>query len=173
MSKMTYVCLYLDYRNQLAPLSDGARGKLVMAMLNYAATGQVPELTGPAKYVWPAFQGQIDRDFSRYQEMCRTNRRNGSKGGRPPKNREPFPKTEGLLEKPEKPKEKEKDRKKEMENGREKNTDVSCSPLPFSPPSLEEVTDYCMQQGLAMDAAKFVDHYTSNGWRVGTNPMQD
>lgn len=37
----------------------------------------------------------------------------------------------------------------------------------FVPPSVEEVKAYCESQGYDMDAERFVDHYTSNGWRVG------
>lgn len=43
----------------------------------------------------------------------------------------------------------------------------------FKPPTLEEVGRYCAERDNLVDAQKFVDHYTSNGWRVGKNPMKD
>lgn len=43
----------------------------------------------------------------------------------------------------------------------------------FSPPSVEEVQAYCIEKGYAVDPARFVDYYTSNGWKVGKNPMKD
>ena len=43
----------------------------------------------------------------------------------------------------------------------------------FSPPSVEEVKAYCDEKGYAVDPGRFVDYYTSNGWRVGKNPMKD
>lgn len=43
----------------------------------------------------------------------------------------------------------------------------------FSPPSVEEVQDYCFEKGLSMDAQRFVDYYESNGWMVGRNKMKD
>jgi len=43
----------------------------------------------------------------------------------------------------------------------------------FVPPTIEEVEDYINEKGYRVDARKFVDYYTSNGWRVGKNPMKD
>jgi hypothetical protein len=44
----------------------------------------------------------------------------------------------------------------------------------FTPPTVEEVEAYARDAGLRMDAARFVDHFTSNGWRVGGRaPMKD
>ena len=172
MSDMNYVCLYLDYLQSLAPLSDAARGKLMLAMLTYAATGQEPSLTGPAQYLWPSLRSQIDRDLAKYQEKCGKNRINGSKGGRPRKNQtvseEPKEKER------EKEKNKEKEKKKEME--KEMETTVPSGPVlppPFSPPTVQDVICFCREQGLAMNAQRFVDYYTSNGWMVGANRMQD
>ena len=44
----------------------------------------------------------------------------------------------------------------------------------FVPPSAEEVAAYCNEKGYTgVDPERFVDYYTSNGWRVGKNPMKD
>lgn len=43
----------------------------------------------------------------------------------------------------------------------------------FTPPSLEEVEDYCRERDNGIDAQHFLDYYESNGWRVGKNPMKD
>lgn len=94
MPEITYICIYLDYIHTLENLSDAARGKLLMAMLKYAASGEAPALTGPAKILWPMLQDQIDRDGERYRERCEKNRRNGRKGGRPRKKPKGFEKTQ-------------------------------------------------------------------------------
>lgn len=44
---------------------------------------------------------------------------------------------------------------------------------PFVPPTAEDVTGYCQESGIAIDAQGFVDHYTSNGWMVGKKRMTD
>lgn len=43
----------------------------------------------------------------------------------------------------------------------------------FSPPSVDDVRVYCTENGFRVDPDRFVDFYTSNGWRVGKNPMKD
>ena len=43
----------------------------------------------------------------------------------------------------------------------------------FEPPTLQDVTAYCVQRDNGIDAAKFWNHYESNGWKVGRNPMKD
>lgn len=43
----------------------------------------------------------------------------------------------------------------------------------FIPPTVEEVEDYINEKGYRIDAHKFVDYYTANGWRVGKSPMKD
>jgi hypothetical protein len=40
-------------------------------------------------------------------------------------------------------------------------------------PTLEEVAAYCRERGNQVDPQKFFDHYESNGWMVGRNPMKD
>ena len=43
----------------------------------------------------------------------------------------------------------------------------------FSPPSVEEVRAYCLERQNNVDPQHFIDHYQSNGWKVGKNPMKD
>lgn len=43
----------------------------------------------------------------------------------------------------------------------------------FTPPTVEEVQDYCSERRNNVDAEKFVSYYTSNGWKVGRNAMKD
>lgn len=40
-------------------------------------------------------------------------------------------------------------------------------------PTLEEVKEYCSERGNKVDPERWFDYYTSNGWRVGKNPMRD
>ena len=43
----------------------------------------------------------------------------------------------------------------------------------FAPPTIDEVRDYCNENGYRIDAEAFVDHYQSVGWKVGNKPMRD
>lgn len=46
-------------------------------------------------------------------------------------------------------------------------------PYRFTKPSVEEVKAYCIERGNNVDAQKWYDYYTANGWKVGRNPMKD
>lgn len=43
----------------------------------------------------------------------------------------------------------------------------------FIKPTIEEVTAYCLERGGRVDPQAWLDHYESNGWKVGKNPMKD
>ena len=44
----------------------------------------------------------------------------------------------------------------------------------FVKPTLEEVRAYCRERANRIDPEAFVDHYESNGWKVGGKaPMKD
>jgi hypothetical protein len=43
----------------------------------------------------------------------------------------------------------------------------------FIKPIIEEIKSYCRERNNTVDADKFFNHYESNGWRVGKNPMKD
>lgn len=40
-------------------------------------------------------------------------------------------------------------------------------------PTLQDVIDYCQERSNGVDANKWYDYYTANGWKVGRNPMKD
>lgn len=54
------------------------------------------------------------------------------------------------------------------ENRKEKNKQKR-----FNPPTFEEISNYCTERKNNVDANKFIDYYTANGWKVGKNPMKD
>lgn len=43
----------------------------------------------------------------------------------------------------------------------------------FTPPTVDEVRDYCRERGNTVDAERFVDFYAAKGWMVGKNRMKD
>lgn len=43
----------------------------------------------------------------------------------------------------------------------------------FIPPTLSQLTEYCVGRGNSVDPEKFLAYYESVGWRVGRNPMKD
>ena len=56
------------------------------------------------------------------------------------------------------------------------NTNVCAqrtTPARFTPPSVDEVREFCAEKGYRIDAQHFIDYYEANGWKVGRNPMKD
>jgi len=43
----------------------------------------------------------------------------------------------------------------------------------FTPPSVDEVNDYCNQRNNSVDPQTFIDFYQAKGWMVGKNKMKD
>ncbi len=109
MTKKSSFILYFGYKKHLALLSDEERGKLLMAVFDFAENGQAPKLTGATAMAFSFIQDQMERDANRYAAVCERNRKNGAKGGRPPKatKSDDNPKkpkiTERLSGKPKKP----------------------------------------------------------------------
>ena len=62
----------------------------------------------------------------------------------------------------------------DIEAEKEKEIDIDKKPLKrFTAPTLEEVKEYCSERKNGVDAERFVNYYTANGWKVGKNPMKD
>lgn len=43
----------------------------------------------------------------------------------------------------------------------------------FTPPTVQEVSDYCSSRGNAVNPDHFLDHYEANGWMRGKNKIKD
>lgn len=43
----------------------------------------------------------------------------------------------------------------------------------FTPPTVEEVRQYCLERNNGIDAESFVAFYESKGWKVGSTPMKN
>lgn len=171
--------VYLDYSKAVTKLSDAEAGQLFKALLEYADSGQEPQLEGSLYAVFAIMQNQLDRDTEKYAQKCERLRQNGAKGGRPVRGKEPNGnqgKPNGYSTKPKKPETDTEtvtdiDTVTDSKIGRK--ADKPPSRHRFTPPTVEEVRAYCMEKGYTVDPQRFVDYYTANGWRVGKNPMKD
>lgn len=61
----------------------------------------------------------------------------------------------------------------EKEIDKDKELDGNKPQKRFAKPTLEEVQAYCLERGKGVDAQKWFDYYSANGWKVGKNPMKD
>ena len=61
----------------------------------------------------------------------------------------------------------------EVRLGKVRQDKVSLNSSDKHHPTLEEVKAYCKERGNKVDPERWFDYYTSNGWKVGKNPMKD
>ena len=74
-----YVKAYYDWIEQTSALSDAEKGRLFIAILEYARSGLIPEDGGRESLVFPIFKAIIDREA----EISAIRSENGAKGGKP------------------------------------------------------------------------------------------
>lgn len=181
--------IYADLIHTVRKLPKEARADLLMAILEYI-NGETPIISDIlVDLVFEPVRRQIDRDVEKYEDKSRKNSENGKKGGRPRKanESEENPKNRPLFFESEKSHiDTDTDTDKVTKTNTKKdtivsNTDVS-PPAPvrvkrevFRPPTLEEVKNHAAEtMSGSRDAPEaFHDYYTSNGWKVGRNPMKD
>ena len=65
---------------------------------------------------------------------------------------------------------------KEINNNNNDNDNeriVDESSKRFIPPTVDMVSEYCLERNNSVDPEEFVDFYTSKGWLIGKNKMKD
>lgn len=177
---MKYLKIWVDFKGVIEMLSDAEKGRLFVAMLDYAGTGQEPlEFIGNEAIVW----GAARRDIDNAMRESRKNSENGSKGGRKAtqsnSKQDEATETDSKQLKATQSKTKQdeateslKEKKRKEKKGNEKK-DSSCEPKRFTPPTIEDVRAYCAERNNGVDAVRWFNYYTANGWKVGKNPMKD
>lgn len=138
-----YFSAYHSYLEAMEQLNDTEKGRLFTACLVYSKTGEVPQLPGNERFVFPSMKSQIDRDAKKYNAFAQKQAENGKKGGRPKKSggfsEKPTEsqKTQAFFGKPKKAKEKEKGKEKAKEKEKEIRAikDFCSEPLQASEPN--------------------------------------
>ena len=176
---MKYLKVWTDFADVLETLEDAEVGRLFIAMLRYADTGEIPQrFEGNERFVWPVARRDIDMMAERTEVL----RQNGAKGGfAKSRNRQALAndsKSYQSVANDSEAKQNEANCSLKEKKGKEKEKKIketeNIVPLTrFIPPTVEEVALYCVERRNHVDAGKFVDYYSSNGWRVGKNPMKD
>lgn len=178
--------IYHSYADALDGLTDAEVGRLLRALLQYSATGEVPDLRGNERFVFPLMRGQIDRDKAAYERKCQARAAAGKKGADA---RWQTMANDGnainRMAKMAKEKEKEKEKKKENEKEKKKeNEQIKETPaiagekksaVRFIPPTLEEVEAYQQEKRLLLvDAGYFIDYYAAQDWKLSNGqPLKD
>ena len=164
---MKYLKVWTDFEQVVEPLKDDEIGRLFLIMLRYARDGEEPtEFEGNEAFIWPTAKRDIDMAAERNEKL----RQNGLKGGRPKANE-----TKENQSEPNETKENQTkaEKKRNEKKGNEKKGNDIGDAKRFTPPTLDEVSAYCMERGNAVNPQRFIDFYASKGWKVGNQPMKD
>jgi hypothetical protein len=160
MAMSGFIC-HDDYLSKTAKLSDEEVGRLFRALMEYHATGTEKEITGRESIAFDFIREDIDRTERAYKAKCDKNRENRLSAI--DNNRQ---RSSTSVDVPAQ-KEKEKDIYKE------KNKKDIDPQKRFTPPTVEEVAEYCKERNNNVNPQKFVDFYTAKGWKIGKESMKD
>ena len=155
---------YHSYLEAISPLNDEERGRLFTALLLYSKTGECPHLTGNERFIFPSMKGQIDRDHQKYEAKCARNRDNVKRRW---ESESCVPIRSYTNDTKDKEEDKEEDKDSIILGDRKK------SAKRFTPPTVDQVREYCMERRNMVDPQRFVDFYESKGWVVGKARMKD
>lgn len=175
MSDKKSFVMYESWGAAIEKMSNEQAGELIKAIYAYQKDPDaVPEDPALA-FVFELIKQQLDADSQRYKEACAARSEAGKKGGRPKANA--SDKKQMVSEESKKSKcfsEKAKKADNEYDNDLKENTIDGVKEKRFAPPTLENVSEYCREMGYTnVNAERFIDFYTSNGWMVGKNRMKD
>lgn len=73
---MKYLKVFTDFADAIKELNDAERGRLFMAMLEYARSDVEPVFRGNEKILWPVAKGNIDNQKEAYSHICAVNKQN-------------------------------------------------------------------------------------------------
>lgn len=181
--------LYTDCIEHISLLNMEQRGVLLTAILCFASGAELPEMDTAVKITYSFIRSQIERDRKKYIETTEKRSLAGKAGAKAKyskrkqdvandskdkqtiandskgKQYEPVPEPVPVPEPIPEPDTESALRSKECKGKTRRSA--------FTPPTVDEVQEYCLQRGNAVDAERFVDHYTANGWMRGKTKIKD
>lgn len=166
---MKYLKVFTDFNLDIESLSYEEKGRLFEAMLAYAKDQTVLPLPGNERFNWGTAKKQIDAQQKSYESKCenisKARDQNPCNNKLISANKDLKSANKQLISAEEQEQEQEKEQE---QNKRHKGSKR------FAAPTADQVREYCLENGYSVDPERFVNHYTSNGWKVGgKTPMKD
>ena len=169
--------MYESWGAAIEKMNNEQAGELIKAIYAFQKNPDVVPEDPAIAFVFEIIKQKLEEDNKRYEEVCAARSEGGKKGGRPKANasdKKQMVSEESKKSKCFSEKAKKADNDNEYDNDLKENTLEGVKEKRFAPPTLENVSEYCREMGYTnVDAARFIDFYTSNGWMVGKNRMKD
>lgn len=167
--------LFKDSLNVLDDLSDKKAGKLFKAIRNYQDSSIMPNEFW-LKMALKPFVNQFIRDNKQYETICKKNKNNGAKGGRPKKPINPV----GYLQTQKSPLVNSKPKKADKDKGKDKDKDkgnenINNRLVSKNLPTILEVEYYFLEKidNSKFEAEKFFKYNKATGWKKNGQVIED
>lgn len=171
--------LFLHHKSLIEAVPDEVAGKALKAALRYFDTGEVAELDSLAGAVFAAIKPNIDDAFKDFKTSSEKNRENIKKRWDNRGIQNDTTGTTGYHSIPNDTKNTEEEGEGEAEEEEEGEGECNRAAKPpkharFSPPSVNEVREYCNEQGYStIDPERFVSYYAARQWKAGQTAITD
>lgn len=170
MNERPGILLYWDTFEVLESLLDNEVKIMLIAIRDYARTGTIPDFKGNRvlSTLWVIIQQRLDADEQRYKDICVKRVQAGKKGA---ERKKQMPanasKCQQVL-----PSESNEEQNKPITI--QFNSNSNSNNKRFCPPTLDEIKIYCEERHNNIDAERFFDYYSANGWVQGKGtPIKD
>jgi len=184
MGTMDYFPAFFKYRRSLKDLTDEQVGRVFRAALEYGEDGTIPRLSAVEKMAFAFIMSDIDVARGKYEEIC--GKRRDAVNKRWQNNGEQTATNEyKCIEEIQKNSSDTKHTDIQTDRHTDIISDSVAAPAAdtpartkpqkkqFTPPTADDVRAYCEEQGITVDAERFIDYYAANGWKVGSQGMKD
>lgn len=148
-----YVKAYYDWIEQTAALSDAERGRLFIAILEYARSGLEPKLDGRESILFPVFKSIIDRDAKTSTSRAESGSKGGNAKANAGKQKQTVANASKITNRRQKTKTEDKDNDKDVGKGAK-----------APPPRFEDVLSYAEERGIPSLAKPFFDYFSAGDW---------
>lgn len=176
--KNTFV-LYKDYQERFSGLSDAQFGQLMRMVFDYELTGEVETEDPAVEIAFDVIRYDLDRNRAKYEEIVDKRREAGrSKSKQEEANASKCQQViaNDSITPPDSVSDSDSvsvsvsdnyasESVKGVQGGKRER---------FQPPTKEDIQDYCAQKELTVDADRFIDYYSAQGWKLSNgNAMRD
>ena len=185
--------LFNEYIKQFELLSREDQGDLIMLIFKYVNEIEfdISDYSDVVIIAFSFIKADIERNLKKYEKIVERRREAGLKGGAP-KGNQNAKTTKNNQKQAKTSKTSYNDNVNVNVNGNVNGnvnelhsmSNICCSSsmktttttttTTFTPPTAEEITEYCKAEGLQIDSAQlFIDYNEARNWQVGRGTMKD
>ena len=148
-----------EYANVRDKLNHEQKGQLLDALFDFSESGIGYQGNDPfVSMAFAFFSAAIQRSDSKYAERCRKNRENAQRRWNNDKDATEYDGTRSDAI--------ACDICQPSETQAKPNETNLPKRINFSPPTLEEVSEYIRERGCRIDPGEFIDFYQARGWQL-------